>query len=450
MDFSYKLDPPRKKSKCFLNEMPERGFLKGKTALFSGYLGIFAKGRPYFSPPKSRMEIVKLLCWISLAVLFYCYVGYGLLVWLVNTVKGLFSRRKIADENELLPVTLIITAYNEETVLPEKIANTLAIDYPEDKLDIIFVTDGSSDQSAGLVQQYPRIRLLHQPQRQGKYAAIKRAMKQVQTPVVVFSDANTMLNKECIRKMVRHYTDPHTGGVAGEKKIGYQYSASAVGRAEGLYWQYESFMKRQDAALHTVVGAAGELFSIRTGLFEYLDDSLLLDDFVISMKVCLKGYTIAYEPGAFATELPSPSLPEEEKRKVRISAGAYQSVAYLKGGINIFRHPLLAFQFISRRLLRWFFCPALLIILLLSSTLLAWTGGSWVYTALWLMQVVCWLAAFVGWWRVQSGRPPGLFTIPFYFLFMNYCLVKGFFAFIRGRQTVLWEKSVRMAPGHFE
>lgn len=396
------------------------------------------------------METVKLLCWISLAVLFYCYVGYGLLVWLVNSVKGIFHRHNISQTAELLPVTLIITAYNEEAVLPEKLANTLAIDYPEDKLAIIFVTDGSSDQSALLVQQYPRIRLLHQPQRQGKYAAIKRAMKQVQTPVVVFSDANTMLNKECIRRLVKHYADPHTGGVAGEKKIGYQQSASAVGRAEGLYWQYESFMKRQDAALHTVVGAAGELFSIRTSLFEYLDDSLLLDDFVISMKVCLKGYTIAYEPGAFATELPSPSLHEEEKRKVRISAGAYQSVAYLRGCINLFRYPLLAFQFISRRLLRWFFCPALLVLLLLSSSLLFWAYGSWLYLVLFLTQAVCWVAAFAGWWLVHCGKQPGLFTIPFYFLFMNYCLVKGFFVFIRGRQTVLWEKSVRIAPERFE
>src|SRR6185436_2545820 len=125
------------------------------------------------------------------------------------------------------------------------------------------------------------------------------------------------------------------GGVAGEKKISSEQHPTAVGEAEGLYWKYESFMKRQDADFNTVVGAAGELFSIRSSLFPQLDDHIILDDFVISMKICLAGYKIQYEPGAFATEFPSASLTEEEKRKVRISAGVYQCIGYLKKALNI-------------------------------------------------------------------------------------------------------------------
>lgn len=393
------------------------------------------------------METVKLLYWISLAVLFYCYIGYGILVFVANMIKRLFNAGKrnpiFADEP---PVTLIVTAYNEEKILQDKISNTLAIDYPADKLQLLFVTDGSSDSSNKLIEQYPQLSLLHEPQRKGKYAAIKRAMQIVQTPVVVFSDANTMLNKECIKRMVAHYADKKTGGVAGEKKIDHRLNHSAVGKAEGLYWQYESFMKEQDAGLHTVVGAAGELFSIRTELFEHLADELILDDFVISMQVCLKGYTIAYEPGAFATELPSLSLAEEEKRKVRISAGAYQSIGYLKGCLNFFKHPLLSFQYISRRLLRWVFCPLLLLVLLLSNiALVSKQPAEGLYTWLLAGQGLFYVLAAIGWGLVKAGKRPGVFTIPFYFVFMNYCLVKGFVLFAKGKQTVLWEKSLRQA-----
>jgi poly-beta-1,6-N-acetyl-D-glucosamine synthase len=393
------------------------------------------------------MTITILFFWISLAVLFYCYLGYGIFVFLVNTLKNFFVYRK---KNTLslpaLPVTIIITAYNEEAILEQKIKNTLAIDYPADKLQIIFITDGSTDDSADLFNRYPFITLLHQPERKGKYAAIKRAMQKVETPVVIFSDANTMLNKECIKNIVPHYNNEKVGAVAGEKKIISNKKNSAAGEAERMYWKYESFMKKLDAGLNTVTGAAGELFSIRTNLFKALDDEVILDDFVISIQVCLQGYKIAYEPGAFASELPSASLAEEEKRKVRISAGAYQSIGYLKDCLNIFKHPLLSFQFISRRLLRWIFCPPLLVVLLLANILIVFLHtDTYLYNLMLYAQAGFYVLAFSGWIMARSGKKTEILTIPFYFIFMNYCLVKGFVKFMKGRQSVLWEKSLRQA-----
>ncbi len=382
--------------------------------------------------------------WISLIVLFYSYIGYGLIIFLLNNIRVLFSGTLKPSQTEKPPVTMVISAYNEANLLQQKISNTLAIDYPADKLTIIFVTDGSSDNSAELISKFPSIQLMHLPERRGKSAAVKRAMQQVKTPIVVFSDANTMLNPECINRIVSHYANPKVGGVAGEKKIMRNSFASAVGEAEGLYWQYESFMKRQDAELYTVVGAAGELFSIRSSLFNAIDENIILDDFVISMQICLRGYKIRYEPDAFATELPSASLKEEEKRKVRISAGAYQSLRYLKGIMNPFRHPLLSFQFVSRRFLRWVVCPILLLVLIVSNSWLVLLGSDYgLYEALLLGQVIFYLFALFGWLFVRSGKRAGLFTIPFYFVFMNYCLVKGFARHISGKQSVLWEKSVR-------
>jgi poly-beta-1,6-N-acetyl-D-glucosamine synthase len=390
------------------------------------------------------MNIIEIIFWASLIILFYSYIGYGLIIFLVNNIRVLFLGKIRLPDTEKLPVTMIVAAYNEADFLPQKINNSLALDYPADKLKILFVTDGSSDSSVELVNRFPSIQLMHLPERKGKYAAVKRAMQQVKTPVVIFSDANTMLNPDCINRIVAHYADPKVGGVAGEKKIMRNNYASVVGEAEGLYWQYESFMKRQDAELYTVVGAAGELFSIRSSLFTPINENVILDDFVMSMQICLKGYKIEYEPDAFATELPSASLREEQKRKVRISAGAYQSLGYLKGILNPFLHPVLSFQFISRRLLRWVFCPVLLLVLFVSNSWIVLLGNvNRLYDMLLFGQTLFYLFASLGWMLVHSGKRAGLFTIPFYFVFMNYCLVKGFIKYISGKQTVLWEKSAR-------
>jgi poly-beta-1,6-N-acetyl-D-glucosamine synthase len=391
------------------------------------------------------MSFLIILFWLSLATLFFCYIGYGVLLFIINAIRS--SSRHSQKNNvisEPLPVTLIVSAYNEEAILRSKIENSLSVEYPSGLLKIIFVTDGSVDDSPRIVEQYPSITLLHESERKGKSAAINRAMRMVQTPLVIFSDANSTLNKECIARMVAHYRNPKIGGVAGEKKILQHDHPSAVGQAEGLYWKYESFMKDQDARFNTVVGAAGELFSIRTALFKPLPDQAILDDFIISMQVCLQGYKIAYEPGAFATELPSASLVDEEKRKVRISAGAYQSIALLKSCLKVFKHPLLSFQYISRRLLRWVFCPVMLIALLVSNALIVFKGNvpefySWSLFA----QAAFYFLAFFGWLLARSGQRTGILTIPFYFTFMNYCLVRGFFRFLNGRQSVLWEKSLR-------
>jgi cellulose synthase/poly-beta-1,6-N-acetylglucosamine synthase-like glycosyltransferase len=357
-----------------------------------------------------------------------------------------FSQRHNKEEKSIgffPPVTLIVTAYNEEKIIHEKIKNLLELDYPADKIRMMIIADGSTDDTKSIVAQYPAIQLLYLPERKGKYAAIKRAVKQVTTPVIIFSDANTMLNSQSIKKMVQHFSDPKTGGVAGEKKIINGPGAGAVGAGEGLYWQYESFMKKLDAGLHTVIGAAGELFSIRTELFRELSDDLIIDDFVISMQICLQGYRIAYEPEAFSTEPPSATLAEEEKRKVRISAGAYQSVGYLKDALNLRHHSLLAFQFISRRLLRWLFCPPMLILFFISNACIVFINPHPFYNIILLGQLFFYLMATAGWALVRQSGKAGIFTIPFYFVFMNYCLVKGLIRYRQGRQSVLWEKALR-------
>ena len=379
--------------------------------------------------------------------MFFCYLGYGGLLFLFNSLKLLFFYQgKPSSTDEQLPVTIIVASYNEAAVLKSEIRNTLRINYPAELLKIIFVVDGSTDASVAMICEHPSIQLIHLPERVGKYAAINAALSMVHTPVVVFSDANAMLNEDCLLRMIPHYSNPKVGGVAGEKKIISPERFSAVGSAEGLYWKYESFMKKQDAAFFTVVGAAGELFSVRTALIPSFKENLILDDFVISVNVCLKGFIIAYEPGAFASESPSISLKEEEKRKIRISAGAYQAIGYLKEALNFIKHPLLAFQYLFRRLFRWTLCPLLLIVLILSNLMIV-TGTLEHKFYFWFfcLQLLFYMMASGGWLFARKGKRTGIATIPFYFLFMNYCLVRGFITYLRGQQTVLWEKAVREA-----
>ena len=234
------------------------------------------------------MLIIEVLFWIGGLVLFYCYAGYGLILYILNFFKSSFNKTSQGKGFEWPSVTLVIAAWNEAEVLERKIINTLSLDYPPGKLQIICITDGSDDDSVDIVQKYPSINLLHMPYRQGKVAALNRAIQFVDTPIVFFSDANAMLNKEAIRRMTAHFKDAGIGGVAGEKKI-LKTGNSPVGNAESLYWRYESFLKRQDAAFHSVVGAAGELFAMRTELWQSLDENIILDDFIISMQVRLLG-----------------------------------------------------------------------------------------------------------------------------------------------------------------
>ncbi|MGB8194871.1 MAG: glycosyltransferase family 2 protein [Chitinophagaceae bacterium] len=389
------------------------------------------------------MIATKILFWFSLFLIVYSYVGYGILLYFLVLIKKLLRKiPKPSDATYEPMVSLVVAAYNEEEFIHIKIKNTLELDYPREKLQVIFITDGSSDTTPDIIRRYP-FELLHQPERKGKVAAMNRAINYVQAPIVVFCDANTLLNKECIRELIKHYTDPKVGAVAGEKKILAGDDAQAAGAGEGFYWKYESFLKKLDSELYSVVGAAGELFSVRTHLFEKAQEDTIIEDFVQSLKVCMKGYVVRYEPKAYATETGSLSIRDEQKRKVRICAGAFQAMGMLRELFNVFKYPVLSFQFISHRILRWTLCPLALVTLLLSNVLLVWLNAGWFYSLVLALQSAFYLLAVTGWVYANRNIKLKLLYIPYYFLFMNISVFMGFFRFLQKRQTVLWEKAAR-------
>lgn len=389
------------------------------------------------------MKYVELTFWILLFVIFYSYLGYGITLVLMLRIKKLFTKTKSLEEKPLQPeVTMLIAAYNEAAYLKEKVENTLAIDYPREKLKIVFVTDGSDDGSHDILGAYEGISVYHQAPRVGKIGAINRGMDFVTTPIVIFSDANAMLNKEVVKEMVKHYQNENVGCVAGEKRILKKEFDTASGAGEGIYWKYESGLKKMDSDLNSAIGAAGELFSIRTSLFEPVEKDTLLDDFIISMRIAARGYKIVYEPGAYASESASASIADEMKRKIRICAGGLQSIVRLKGLLNPFKYGLLSFQYVSHRVLRWTLVPLFLALIIpLNYTLMLYKQG--IYTLLLYGQVGFYAAALLGWFLEQRSLRNKLVFVPFYFSIMNIAAFRGFFRYMKGKQSVLWERANR-------
>ena len=268
-------------------------------------------------------------------------------------------------------------------------------------------------------------------------------MGHVHTDVVVFTDANTMLNRDALQKICRHYANERTGAVAGEKRVAMNTTDDASAAGEGFYWKYESALKRWDSELYSVVGAAGELFSIRRSLYEPVPADTILDDFMISMRVAAKGYRVVYEPEAYATESASANVGEELKRKIRIAAGGIQSIVRLGALLNPFRYPVLSFQYISHRVLRWVLTPFLLIIGLLLNSLLVMNGAPVIYHALLMAQVLFYLLAFIGLLMERRQLRIKALFIPYYFCVMNYAVLAGIVRYFNGRQSAVWEKVQR-------
>ena len=373
------------------------------------------------------------LFWLCLAIVVYTYVGYGLILYLLVFIKRLAIKAKpLADiTDDCLPeVTLMVCAYNEEDIISEKMSNIHSLDYPADRLHLVWATDGSTDNTNSILSAYPDVKIVFSPERRGKSAALKHGIKEVSTEIVMMTDANTMLNPGAVREIVRLMQDPKVGCVSGEKKVMAKSDSDKAAQGEGLYWKYESTLKRLDSELYSAMGAAGELCVIRRQLMTDIPDDTLLDDFVISMEIVRMGYKIAYTSKAFAMEYGSADLHEESKRKRRIAAGGLQSSWRLRSLMNPLRHPVVAFQFVSHRVLRWTITPVCLFALIPLNTILVLSGEGIIYTIIWILQILFYASALAG------------MKISKYFVFMNLNVFRGM-AYLINNTSGTWEKAKR-------
>ena len=369
------------------------------------------------------MTALKICFWICLFVVAYTYIGYGLLLWVLRLLKRLVKGRPyepvLPADDQLPEMTLMICAYNEEDVIREKMENIRQLDYPADKLCVMWVTDGSNDHSNEMLAEYPEVKLVFSPERRGKAAAMKHGLGENRAPFVIFTDANTMLNSQAIREIARQFMKPGVSCVSGEKRVAAKQEGQVAAEGEGLYWRYESTLKRWDSDLFSAMGAAGELFAVRMEHYREAPSNALLDDFMMSMLIVRDGHRIAYTSKAYAMEYGSADMHEESKRKRRIAAGGLQSIWWLRGMMNPLRQPMVAFQFVSHRVLRWSITPfAMLALIPLNIALVAMNAGT-VYTVILVLQAIFYLAALAGWVMSLKQRKNKLLYIPYYFMFMN-------------------------------
>ncbi len=393
------------------------------------------------------MAALKILFWICVFLVFYTYIGYGMLLWVLvkmkRFVKGKAVKAALPADEDLPDVTFMVCAYNEQDVVDMKMENTLQFDYPHDKLHIMWVTDGSTDATNDRLSRYPGVEIVFSPERKGKTAALNHGISKVTTDLTIMTDANTMVNPEAVREIVRCFQDPQVACVAGEKRVMARHEGQAAAEGEGLYWKYESALKKMDSELYSAMGAAGELNAIRTRLYKPMPENALLDDFVMSMRMVDQGYRIAYSPDAYAMEYGSADLNEESKRKRRIAAGGLQSIWWLHSMMNPLRNPMVAFQFVSHRVLRWSITPIALLALIPLNVALVMMKAGTIYNIIWALQILFYLAAFTSWIMERQGRKNKLLYVPYYFLFMNLNVFKGMKYLCSHQSSGAWEKAKR-------
>jgi len=373
------------------------------------------------------MIALQVAFWLAAALIVYTYAGYPLCVYLASR-----QTPRPTDRSSACPsATLLIPAYDEEDVIRAKLDNSLALHYPTDRLRILVVTDGSDDATPEIVAQYATkgVLLAHQPQREGKSAAINRAMPLVTTDITVLSDANAMLNRDSLLHLTKHFGNPLVAGVAGEKQV--------LGAGEGWYWRYESFLKRCESRIHSVMGAVGELFAFRSKLFSPLPPEALTDDFVLSLRLVLAGWRVVYEPRAIATEEDAPSMADQWERRARNTAGGLQALRYIGGMLSPARL-ILAWQFFSHKVLRFAITPILLPLAYLVNLALV---GIPLYRGMFVAQSAFYLAALAGYLLARRGVKISPFHAIFYFCLANAAALAGVWRHLRGTQPIAWAKA---------
>lgn len=377
------------------------------------------------------MDIIfKILFFIMVGCIAYSYAGYPL----VLLIMGLFRKREpVRPEQDLPSVALIISAYNEERVIREKIENSLKLDYPRDRLRIIVASDGSVDATNDIVREYEAhgVQLRAFEKREGKSATLNRSVLGIEEDIIVFSDANSFYREDALEKLVNGFSDTRVGCVVG--RLIYIDNLSYVGRGEGIYWRYESFLNKLESKLGSVLVATGTIFAMRRELFRPVMRDVA-NDFQLPAEVAAQGYKIVYEPDAVAYEQSTYFCKEEFSRKRRIIVRGLTGYRHLR---NSFGGSFRTYQFISRKLLRWWVGPMLPALYLANIPLL----GETPFFVIFLLQTLFYLFAAVGALLRRGVVRSRVFLVPFYFVIVNIASFAAIATYLAGHRLSSWEKA---------
>jgi len=384
-----------------------------------------------------NLETWALLYWGSLALLAYIYIGYPVLLIIG---ARMLPRKAVARGADLPRVTLIISAYNEAKVMAKKLHNSLGLEYPRDRLEILVVSDCSSDQTDEIVRSFDRhgVKLLRMPERSGKTAGLNEAVRHATGEVLVFSDANAEYDRHAIARLVRNFADPEVGAVTGESRYRIGENDAST-KSENAYWRYELALKKLESALGSVVGGDGAIYAIRKSLYQELDPADL-SDFVNPLQVVRQGYRNLYEPEAFSYEAGAEDFAAEFRRKVRIVNRAWRASWKMRGLLNPFRYGVFALQFLSHKVLRWL-APVFMFFLLVANIAIAERSAFFGVTL--ASQLLFYAAALAGWFLSRSGKPIFMVNVPYYFCSINLASFVGMLQALRGRTYTTWTSSRR-------
>ena len=387
---------------------------------------------------------MKIVFWFFTGLVFFIYFLYPVIIFLIAGIKGKKDLSHQEHENPF--VSIIVPMHNEENVAKEKAENLLSLDYPKDRLELIFVLDGCTDRTKEYLSAYQDkgVRIIDNTQRGGKVAALNHAVLFAKGEIIVFTDANSMHKQDSIRMLTRHFAHKMTGCVAG-KLVYTSADNTVIGKGENLYWRYEDFLKRQESRLGRLLITNGSIQAIRKDIYPFPDPEIA-DDFSIPLMIQAKGYKVLYEPEAIVYEKATQSLKEEFEQKVRIVSQG------IKGFIRLFPvllklGPLGIFELLFHKVLRWEVGIYLIIIYLANIAL--WGNG--LYSIFLCLQTFFYILALTGFFLRHKIKMK-LFYIPFYFCMVNFSTIPALFRVMRGIDTHVWEKadSTRLQENTYE
>ena len=383
--------------------------------------------------------ILRLVFWLSAAALAYTYVGYPLLVAAFARLRPRPVRRAPLEPN----VTVIITAYNEQRDLAAKLENTLALDYPKDRLEILVASDCSSDRTDEIARSFAArgVRLHRQAERLGKTAAQNSAVELASGEIILFSDATTLYERDVLRALVPSFADPSVGCVAG-RLVYVDPAETGVGRGAKSYWGYETFLKTHESRACSLIGASGCLYAVRRAAYVPLYHEAC-SDFIIATKMVEQGLRAVYEPSAVCTEETNRRSDKEFRMRVRVIAQTFTDLWRHRAMLNPLRAGFYAVELLSHKVLRYA-VPVFLACLLLASAALAPSGLF--FAAVFALQACFYLAAAAGWLLERAGARVRLLALPHYFVLANAAVVLAFYKFLRGERYARWEPIRESAP----
>lgn len=392
--------------------------------------------------------MISFLFWVSVFLVVYTYIGYpaliGLLAW--------FYPRKQPNSDYEPKVTLLITAFNEESVIAQKLENSLALDYPKEKLQILVAADGSTDGTNEIVERFSArgIELNYVPERRGKIVAMNRAVLKARGDIIIFSDANNMYDADVVRKLLVPFGDANVGATTGAKTI--IQNGSDLGSAEGLYWKYESWIKKQETAFSSCIGAVGEMLAVKRDLYHPPPNNVINDDYFIVLELLKRGYRVSYVPEARSYEHVSPRESDEIIRRTRMTTGKYQAMF---GFYNLlpFRRPILLWQIVShkyfRAILPFGFIGALVanflaVIFPIANGTSSFFALSYPFGVIVLiLQLFFYIAALLGSKKKFGGLFGKILYIPTYLVNSNIAVLRGIYGYITKKQTNIWDRVQR-------